>query len=78
MKLFERTDYLYFGPLCVLVDTYIEPGLKLGLHIGLKPPCIDLYAGWWMISITSREHGLECQGYEKEQAEIEEALQWEP
>ncbi len=69
-----RTDYLYFGPFCLLVDTYIEPGAKIGIHISLAPPCIDLYFGWWLFSLTSREHGLECQGYELEQAEIEEVL----
>lgn len=69
-----RTDYFYLGPFCLLVDTYAEPGIKLGFHIGLAPPCIDLYFGWWLFSLMSKPHGQECQGYEQEQAEIEELL----
>ena len=65
-----RTDYLYFGPLCLLVDTDIGWKVKLGAYASLSPPCLDLYVWWWLFSFTSAAHGRECQGYEDEQREI--------
>jgi len=70
----EHTSYAYAGPVCLVVDTYVEPGLKAGFHVSFAPPCIDLYFGWWMVSLTSRAHGKECQGFEDEQREIGELL----
>jgi hypothetical protein len=66
----EHTDYTYLGPFCLVVNFRVEPRLNVGVSLGLSPPSIDLYILLWLFSLTSRAHGRECQGLEREQREI--------
>lgn len=74
MTWFERTRYYYFGKFCLLVFTRIGAWCSVGIHLSISPPCLDLHIGWWMLSLTSRRHGKECEGYEEEQDMIREEL----
>ena len=68
--LYEGSHYWYIGRLCISLYTLAGLWCSLGVHVSIVPLGLNVHIGWFILSLCTKEQGLEMQEAEYANAEV--------